>query len=179
MAKELAVLKLSDLPGLSANATRFARRHPKKARMAIAAALEAAAAQYGPDNPSDAVPASLKPFVSDPADSPDTVGVSDAATRLKVSRTTIYDWVRKKTLLGWKSTKQGLTIPEEQILGPGKVVAGMAQVQDIIGDPELTWAFLSQEWPFADTTMRPIDKLKAGARSEVIDACPGFGTAVT
>lgn len=101
------------------------------------------------------------------------------AERLEISRTTVYDWVEKKILLGWKSTKRGLTIPAQQSFGPGKVVPGIARVVDIIGDPELAWAFLSQEWPFADKVARPLDKLKADDVEEVVSAAPSFGTAVT
>jgi excisionase family DNA binding protein len=107
------------------------------------------------------------------------IGVSEAAARLEVSRTTVYDWVGKKTLLGWKSTKRGLTIPAEQILDPGKVVPGIAQVLEIIDDPELAWAFLSEEWPFSDKAVRPIHKLKTGGIEEVVNAAPSFGTAFT
>ena len=147
--------------------------------MAVAAALEAAAVQFvaGRDVSSADVPESLNRFVIEPPSGSDMIGVSEAAARLRVSRTTVYDWVEKKTLLGWKSTKRGLTIPSEQILGPGKVVPGIAEVLGNIDDPELAWAFLSQEWPFADEVMRPIDKLKANNVEDVVNAAPSFGTA--
>jgi hypothetical protein len=73
-------------------------------------------------------------------------------------------------------TKRGVTIPSAQILGPGKVVAGIARVLQIIDDPELAWAFLSEEWPFENQTARPIDKLEAGKVEEVVDAAASFGT---
>ena len=87
--------------------------------------------------------------------------------------------VEKKILLGWKSTKRGLTIPAEQILGPGKVVPGIGQLLAIIDDPELVWAFLSEDWPFADTTARPIDKLRVGEVEDVLNAAPSFGLTFT
>ena len=105
------------------------------------------------------------------------LGVTGAAARLQVSRTTVYDWVDRRTLLAWKSTRRGLTIPAEQILGPGKVVDGLAGVLDVIDDPELAWAFLTQEWPFDDEAAFPLEMLKAGRIQEVIDAAPGFGAA--
>ena len=70
----------------------------------------------------------------------DMLGVS----RTVESRTTVYDWVDRRTLLAWKSTRRGLTIPAEQILGPGKVVDGLPGVLDVIDDPELAWAFLTR-----------------------------------
>ncbi len=169
------------LRGLSRTAMRFLRQHPKEARMAVAAALEAAAVQFEAESGASAtdLPEALEPFVVQRPLGSGMIGVSEAAARLEVSRTTVYDWVEKHTLLGWKSTKRGLTIPAEQILGPGKVVPGIAKVFEIIDDPELSWIFLSEEWPFADEVARPIDKLEAGEVQEVLDAAPSFGTAFT
>ncbi len=179
MTKSAAEFYVEGLHGLSRNATNFVRHHPKEARMAVAAALEAAATQYEVGRQIDDVPENLKPFVITRSHDAEMLGVSEAAARLEVSRTTVYDWIEKKILLGWKSTKRGLTIPGEQILGPGKVVPGIEQLLEIIGDPELTWAFISEEWPFAKKVTRPIDKLKAGEVEEVVDAAPSFGTAIT
>ena len=170
------------LPKLSRAATSFLRRHPKAARMAVAIALETAAAQYEAADdgaPSVKLTESLEPFIVRRARDSSMIGVSEAAIRLEVSRTTVYDWVKKKTLLAWKSTKRGLTIPTEQILGASKVVPGIAPVLEIIDVPELAWAFLSEDRPFADEAARPIDKLKAGEIEEVVSAAPGFGAAFT
>ena len=168
-----------ELPALSSGAKDFLRRRPRDARMAVAVALEAAAAQCKAedgDSPVD-VPERLGPFIVPRSAGRDMVSVTDAAARLKVSRTTVYDWVDRRTLLAWKSTRRGLTIPAEQILGPGKVVDGLAGVLDVIDDPELAWAFLTQEWPFEDEAAFPLEMLKAGRVEEVIDAAPGFGAA--
>lgn len=149
--------------------------------MAVAVALEAAAAQCEA-RANDAlgeVVAALKPFIVRRPESQETIGVSEAAARLRVSRPTIYDWVERKTLLAWKSTKRGLIIPAAQILAPGKVVPGLAQVMEIIEDPELAWTFLAQEWPFAEETATPLEKLAAGQIEEVLAAAPGFGTTYT
>lgn len=150
--------------------------------MAVTAALEAAALfHYEAEDisPSSSVPAALRPFLVAYPSQEEMLGVSEAARRLKISRTTVYDWVAKQILLGWKSTKRGLVIPAEQILEPGKVVPGLSRVRAIIKDPELAWAFLSQEWPFADETARPIDKLKAGRVEQVLDAASSFGSTFT
>lgn len=179
--REATDFRIEGIRGLSRSATRFLRQHPKEARIAVAAALEAAAIQFEAegDVSSAEVPAALGPFIVQRASGADMLGVSEAAERLEVSRTTIYDWVERKILLGWKSTKRGLTIPAEQILGSGKVVPGLADVLEIIGDPELAWAFLSQDWPFADRVARPLDKLRAGDVEDVVNAAPSFGTVVT
>lgn len=123
------------------------------------------------------VPERLAPFIR--SKDLDTIGASEAAERLKVSRTTVYHWATRKRLLAWTSDKRGLTIPAAQILGPGRVVPGLPKVLDVIDDPELAWAFLTQEWPFSDTVARPLDKLARGQIDEVIDAAPGFGTTFT
>ncbi len=147
--------------------------------MAVAAALEAAAIQYGVGIEAAEVPEHLKAFVFTRPIGEEMLSVSEAAACIKVSRTTVYDWIEKGILLGWKSTKRGLTIPAEQILGPGKVVPGIEQLLEIIDDPELAWSFLSEEWPFENEVMRPIDKLKSGEIADVTNAAPGFGTTIT
>lgn len=181
LMRDTGRFRVEGVHGLSESAANFLRRHPKEAQMAVAAALEAAAIQYvgRSDTSTSHLPEGLVPFIIHRPPGPDMIGVSEAAKRLEVSRTTVYDWVEKKTLLGWKSTKRGLTIPAEQILGRGKVVPGMAQVLEIIDESELAWAFLSEEWPFADDAARPIDMLKAGDVEKVVDAAPSFGTAFT
>ncbi len=145
----------------------------------VIAALEAAAVQseMRGSGASATVPERLEPFIVRRPKGADMIGVSEAAARLEVSRTTVYDWVARGILLAWKSTKRGLTIPAVQILGPGKVVPDLAKVVESIGDPELTWTFLAQEWPFADEAARPLDKLAAGRVEEVVAAAPGFGAA--
>jgi excisionase family DNA binding protein len=172
---------IEGLRGLSGNAVRFLRQHPKEARIVVAAALEAAATQSELERHAawPNVPKSLQRFVVRRSLDEDLISVSEAARRLQVSRTTLYAWVERKMLLGWKATRRGLIIPAAQILGPGRVVAGIDRVLEIIDDPELAWTFLSEEWPFPDQTARPIDKLKAGDIEEVADAAPSFGTAFT
>ena len=122
------------------------------------------------------VPEELRPFLVRRGRGEDILGVSEAAKRLEVSRTTVYDWVDRKTLVAWRSTKRGLSIPAAQILGAGRVVAGLSDVVEVIGDPELAWAFLSQEWPFDDTVTAPLTLLKAGRMDDVLGAAAGFGT---
>ena len=165
------------LPALSRGARAFVRDRPREARLAVTAALEAAAAQCEAEEAGAGahVPERLRPFIVRRPVGDDIVGVSEAAARLEVSRTTVYEWVRRNTLLAWKSTKRGLRIPAAQILGPGRVVPGLADVVNIIGDSELAWAFLSQEWPFEDEAALPLELLKAGRMEEVIGAAPGFG----
>lgn len=168
------------IPALSRSAREFVRHRPREARLAVAVALEAAAAQCEAEErgPHADVPEGLRPFIVRRSGS-DILGVSEAAARLDVSRTTVYDWVDRRTLLAWRSTKRGLSIPAAQILGPGQVVAGLADVVGVIGDPELAWEFLIQEWPFEDEAMAPLERLKAGRVDDVLGAALGFGATFT
>ena len=144
--------------------------------MAVAVALEAAAAQLEVEAARSVqeVPEQLRAFVVDRADE-EILGVTEAAARLGVSRTTVYEWSERRTLIAWRGTKRGLNIPAAQILGPGRVVARLADVVDAIGDPELAWAFLNQEWPFEEAVARPLDRLKDGGVNAVLSAAAGFG----
>lgn len=171
--------QIKGLTGLSRTATRFLKQHPNRAELAVKVALETAASQFDESANTEGVPDALKPFVVVKPRGTELIGVSEAASRLNVSRTTVYDWAEKGTLLAWRGTKRGLTIPAEQILGEGRVVEGIDRVIDIIGDPELAWEFLSVEGPFADRTARPIDMLKEGRLEEVLGAAASYGTATT
>ena len=175
--KETMGFLVDRFPALSNSARTFVRDHPREARLAVAA-LEAVAVQCETED-ADAgaqVPEGLRPFLVRRGGGEDILGVSEAAKRLDVSRTTVYDWVDKKTPVAWRSTKRRLSIPAAQILGAGKVVAGLADVVEAIGDPELAWAFLSQEWPFDDTAAAPLTLLKAGRLDDVLGAAARFGT---
>ena len=169
---------VEEFPALSSNARRFVRSHPREARAAVAAALEAVASQGDFEDVED-VPERLRPFVVRRSTDDGIVGVSEAAERLEMSRTTVYEWVRTNKLIAWKTTKRGLRIPAGQILGAGRVVSGLKDVVDAIGDGELAWAFLTQEWAFEEAVALPLELLKDGRIDEVLDAAPGFGATFT
>lgn len=82
----------------------------------------------------------------------------------------------RNTLIAWRTTKRGLNIPAAQIVGAGRVAPGLAEVVDVVGEPELAWAFLNQEWPFDETVARPLAWLNAGRLDDVLSAAVGFGT---
>ena len=116
----------------------------------------------------------LRPFIIGRA-TEELLGVNEAAARLGVSRTTVYEWSERHALIAWKGTKQGLMIPAAQIVGTGRVVPGLQDVVEAIGDPELAWAFLSQEWPFEDGVAQPLARLNDGRLEDVLSAAAGFG----
>ena len=96
-----------------------------------------------------------------------------------MSRTTIYERSKTNKLIAWKTAKWELRIPVEQILGAGRVVSGLKEVVDVIGDSELAWIFLAQEWAFEKMVALPLELLKNGHIDEVLDAAPGFGVTFT
>lgn len=126
----------------------------------------------------DELPPQLRRFVVS-RDDGEVVGVAEAAVRLGVSRTTVCEWADKNVLIAWHSTRSGLDIPAGQIVGPGRVVPGLAEVVKVVESPQLAWAFLSQEWPFDDGVALPLERLNAGNLDEVLAAAAGFGTTFT
>lgn len=177
--KQDRVFQIKGITGLSQTATRFLKQHPNRSELAVKVALENAASQFEESAAAEGLPDALKPFVGAKPRRTGMIGVSEAASRLSVSRTTVYDWAEKGTLLAWRATKRGLTIPAEQILGEGHVVGGIGKVVEIIGDPELTWEFLNDEAPFANRAARPIDMLKDGQVDDVLGSAASYGTATT
>lgn len=171
------LLPLKQLPPLSKSAERFVREHPAQARKLVAAALEAAAVQHVPATGAEEIGEALKPFVIREEPGAELITISEAAHKLGISRTTVYDWIEKKRMIGWKATKAGMIIPTEQIAGPGELVAGIDRVLDAIGNARVAWRFLSQPSAFFDRPARPIDMLKKGNVDGVLSAVAAYGEA--
>ena len=70
------------IPVLSKSAREFVAQHPREARLAVAVALETAAAQRQADDGGVDVPERLQPFIVGRTDGDETLGVSEAAARL-------------------------------------------------------------------------------------------------
>ena len=108
-------------PNLSRNVRDFVRGRPREARLAVAVALETADFQDKAEaGGGGEVPKKLHPFIVRGNRDDAIFGVSAAAVRLKVARTTVYDCVDRNPLRAWRSTKRDLSIPAVQILGPGR-----------------------------------------------------------
>ena len=169
----------SYVPYLSKVATEFVRQHPSEARIAVLDALEAVAVRFDATHgiPADDLPDALKPYVVRKETGDELIGVSEASARLAVSRTTVYDWIEKKRLVGWRTTKRSTVIPAEQILGPSELVDGIEQVRKIIADPRTAWRFLTEISPFLDEPRRPLDALRAGDLDAVQAAAEAHGEA--
>jgi len=166
-----APFRAKGLGELARTTMRFVRRHPDAARQAVADALEMAADERGNAIDGAQHTESLRDIAPIPAGGAagtTLIGAAEAAERLQVSRRTIYDWVKNRTMVGWRSDDQKLAIPEEQILGPRKLVLGLEQLLTIIGEPRRTWAFITKERFFGHEWIRPIDKQKRRELEDVV-----------
>lgn len=169
-----------EIQDLSPAAERFIAEHPDQAKLAVTVALETAARQYEPALADLDVPESLRPFLVDSLserNQDEMINATEACKRLQVSRATIYNWIRENRLVSWQLTRQGSVIPAEQILGPGEVVDGIADVVNVIGDARSAWRFLTEDSGFFDSPARPIDLLKKGMVKEVLAAAESQGDA--
>lgn len=170
--------QIKGLRGISRSAKNFLQLHPKNAELVVKIALETAASLQS-DFTDDDVPDALKPFLLVEHYDADIIGVTEASKRLKVSRTTVYDWINKGLLLSWNKTKRGKRIPAEQILGEGQIIKGIDKVTKIVGNPINTWVYLSNKMSFSDCFARPIDLLKEGRVEEVLGSAAGYGSVPT
>jgi excisionase family DNA binding protein len=171
------------LPALSAAAAAFVLKYPAQARLAVTAALEAAAAQFEALNRNKAkIPEKPRPYLIEPSTAiplVGVIGVGEAAHRLGVTRATVYNWIEAKRLIGWRLTRQGTLIPKEQIVGPGELVPGIERVLQLIPEPRAAWRFLDEESQHFDVAQRPIDALKAGRLAQVLSAARASGETST
>jgi excisionase family DNA binding protein len=151
------------------------RRDPERAAKAAVTAIEQEV--HRTDRCQADPPPQLAPYIDELPSGPEIIGPSEAARRLGVSRQTLYDWAHKGSVLAWRTSKRGLKVPAEQIVGSGDVVSGIDRVLAVLPDPEFAWAFLSEEQPFADAAERPIEKLKRGDVDDVVAAAKAFGDA--
>ena len=105
------------------------------------------------------------------------LNLTEAAEQLGVTRATVYAWIDQHRLLAWNATRRGPVVPAEQILGPRRPVEGIAQLLEIMEDPAVVWAFLSEVSEFLDPPQRPLEALKAGRLEAVLAAAQSYGTA--
>jgi len=167
-------------PALSRAAVQFVEKHPNEVTAIVANALEAAALEAGLlAAPERVLPEALRRLVvARQSDSGEgrVLSISEAAELLDVTRVTVYAWIESKRLLAWRATRRGVLIPAEQIVGGGKVVAGIERVLSVIPDPEAAWDFLDEESAFVDSerSVRPIDALRQGKVDAVVAAAHSF-----
>jgi excisionase family DNA binding protein len=109
-----------------------------------------------------------------------TLTVTEAAKQLlQVTRQTLYAWIRTGKVLAWRTSKPGYHIPAEQILGLEQFVPDIDRVLAVIPEPRTAWRFLTEESPYFEEPVRPIDTLKAGVTERVVEAARLHGEATT
>lgn len=125
-----------------------------------------------PPRPYDESPSiSKEPIVT--RELPGMVTVPDLAKQLEISTQTAHLWVRQGKLLAWDQAGD-LKGPVDQILRPKEPLPALAEVAAVVGDPELTWDFLSNPWRWSGPPEAPIEKHRRGEVQEVLNAAPAY-----
>ena len=82
-------------------------------------------------------------------------------------RSTLHEWQKRGAVIGLLKGERKHVFPLAQFVD-GRPIAGMGDVARVIGNPRAAWQWLIQPKPSIGGT--PLDQLKAGRTSEVIDA---------
>ena len=82
-------------------------------------------------------------------------------------RSTLHEWHRRGAVLGLLKGERKHVFPLAQFVD-GRPVEGMAEVVRMIGNPRAAWQWLIQPKPSIGGT--PLDRLKSGHTSQVVDA---------
>jgi len=82
-------------------------------------------------------------------------------------RSTLHDWHKRGAVIGLLKGERKHVFPLAQFVD-GRPVEGMSEVSRIIGNPRVAWQWLVQPKPSIGGT--PLDQLKQGNVSEVVDA---------
>ncbi len=172
--QENLACQIKGLSGLSPDVVKYVDMCPIEAQSVILVALENAAKQY-----TTPIPEALIPYLVPRKDRDNIITVKAASKKLDVSQSTVRNWIKKDKLLAWRANQGRYKIPSDQILGRRKILKGIAEVKQIIGDPVITWEFLDNETCLTDCFARPIDQLKKGKIEEVIGYAHGYGTNFT
>ncbi|PHR62199.1 MAG: hypothetical protein COA43_00730 [Robiginitomaculum sp.] len=101
-----------------------------------------------------------------------TVEVGDI---LKISRTTVIQWIDRGKIIGIKGAKRGWRIPKAQIQA-GRLAPRLKAISAIFDDSEAAWHFLVSEQLFGDKRARPIDLLFKKEFEWVTRLAEGYGS---
>jgi hypothetical protein len=164
----------ADLPGL---ASKFVRA------LAAEAARRSEAGTTGADNLPSAPPASAAPPSPLPqSDDLESMLIEDWAGRvagstyleenLQIARSTLHRWQRRNDVVALRKGGRRHVFPLAQFVD-GRPVAGLSEVQALIGNPRLAWLWLTR--PAAQLDGRiPIDLMRADQVDEVVEAARVF-----
>ncbi|QND58328.1 antitoxin Xre/MbcA/ParS toxin-binding domain-containing protein [Mesorhizobium huakuii] len=162
----------ADLPGL---ASKFVRA------LAAEAARRSEAGTAGTTNPSTALLAD-EPLPPPQSDDLESMLIEDWAGRvagstyleenLRIARSTLHRWQRRGDVIALRKGGRKHVFPLAQFVD-GRPVAGLSDVQSLIGNPRLTWLWLTR--PSAQLDGRiPIDLLRQDQIDEVVEAARVF-----
>lgn len=94
-------------------------------------------------------------------------GPSEIEKAFGTRRSTLHDWHKRGAVIGLLKGERKHVFPMAQFVD-GRPVEGMSEVSRIIGNPRVAWQWLVQPKPSIGGT--PLDRLKQGHVSEVLDA---------
>jgi hypothetical protein len=163
----------ADLPGL---ASKFVRA------LAAEAARRSEAGTAGTTNPSTALLADEPLPPSPQSDDLESMLIEDWAGRvagstyleenLRIARSTLHRWQRRGDVIALRKGGRKHVFPLAQFVD-GRPVAGISNVQSLIGNPRLAWLWLTR--PAAQLDGRiPIDLLRSDQIEDVVEAARVF-----
>jgi uncharacterized protein (DUF2384 family) len=163
----------ADLPGL---ASKFVRA------LAAEAARRSEAGTAGTTNPSTALLADEPLLPSPQSDDLESMLIEDWAGRvagstyleenLRIARSTLHRWQRRGDVIALRKGGRKHVFPLAQFVD-GRPVAGISNVQSLIGNPRLAWLWLTR--PAAQLDGRiPIDLLRSDQIEDVVEAARVF-----
>lgn len=163
----------ADLPGL---ASKFVRA------LAAEAARRSEAGTAGATNPSTALLADEPLPASPQSDDLESMLIEDWAGRvagstyleenLRIARSTLHRWQRRGDVIALRKGGCKHVFPLAQFVD-GRPVAGISDVQSLIGNPRLAWLWLTRPASQLDGRI-PIDLLRQDQIEEVVEAARVF-----
>ena len=163
----------ADLPGL---ASKFVRA------LAAEAARRSEAVTAGATNPSTALLTDEPLPPSPQSDDLESMLIEDWAGRvagstyleenLRIARSTLHRWQRRGDVVALRKGGRKHVFPLAQFVD-GRPVAGISDVQSLIGNPRLAWLWLTRPTAQLDGRI-PIDLLRQDQIEEVVEAARVF-----
>lgn len=98
----------------------------------------------------------------------------EAAARIGLrSRQAVHDRLRKGAIVGWKAAKRGHVFPARQFDEQGRVIPGVCEIVEMLGDAYGAWAWLTAP-DAACGGEEPLALLARGQRERVLDSARSY-----
>lgn len=108
-----------------------------------------------------AVPARLEDWAGPVA------GPGEMERQFGTKRSTLHEWQKRGAVIGLLKGERKHVFPLAQFID-GRPIEGMSEVVRVIGNPRAAWQWLTQPKPSIGG--RPLDRLKQGHASQVVEA---------